>query len=65
MLPLLLTFMTAVSTLAGGWIAVRERRRVHVLLGFGAGVLLGASFFDLLPEAVIAADKQAGALARL
>jgi zinc transporter ZupT len=58
MLPLLLTFMTAVSTLAGGWIAVRERRRVHVLLGFGAGVLLGASFFDLLPEAVMAAAKQ-------
>lgn len=58
MLPLLLTFTTAISTLAGGWIAVRERRRVHVLLGFGAGVLLGASFFDLLPEALMAAAKQ-------
>ena len=64
MLALLLTFMTAVSTLAGGWIAVRERRRVHVLLGFGAGVLLGASFFDLLPEAVMAPSR-AGAPARL
>src|SRR5438309_3550502 len=58
MLPLLLTLTTAVSTLMGGWIAVRERRRVHVLLGFGAGVLLGASFFDLLPEALMAAARQ-------
>jgi hypothetical protein len=58
MLLLLLTVTTAISTLAGGWIAVRERRRVHVLLGFGAGVLLGASFFDLLPEALMAAAKQ-------
>jgi len=58
MLALLLTLTTAVSTLMGGWIAVRERRRVHVLLGFGAGVLLGASFFDLLPEALMAAARQ-------
>ena len=49
---LLLTLAPAVSTLFGGWIAVRAHRRLHVLLGFGAGVLLGATFFDLLPEAI-------------
>ncbi|MGA8214745.1 MAG: ZIP family metal transporter [Candidatus Sulfotelmatobacter sp.] len=43
--------------MVGGWIAVRQRHRVHVLLRFGAGVLLGASFFDLLPEAIAAAGK--------
>jgi zinc and cadmium transporter len=36
---------------------VRERRRVHLLLGFGAGALLGATFFDLLPEAISAANR--------
>lgn len=58
MLALLFTSITAISTVIGGWIAVRHRRRLHVLLGFGAGVLLGASFFDLLPEAIEAATKR-------
>lgn len=40
------------STLLGGYIAVAARRRVHLLLGLGAGVLLGAVFFDLLPESL-------------
>ena len=29
-----------------------------MLLGFGAGVLLGAKFFDLLPEAIDAAGQR-------
>jgi zinc and cadmium transporter len=40
------------STLLGGLVAVRFRRWVHVLLAFGAGLLLGAAFLDLLPEAI-------------
>lgn len=56
---LLLTLPTAISTLLGGWIAVRAHRRLHVLLGFGAGVLLGATFFDLLPEAAEIAQSRA------
>jgi ZIP family zinc transporter len=58
MSPILLTSVSAVSTLIGGWAAVRERRRVHLLLGFGAGALLGATFFDLLPEAISAANRR-------
>jgi zinc transporter, ZIP family len=58
MLALLLTSLAAVSTLIGGWIATRARRKTHLLLGFGAGALLGATFFDLLPEAVAAANGQ-------
>jgi ZIP family zinc transporter len=42
---------TFFSTLAGGWIAVRARDRLHLVLGFAAGVLLGVVGFDLLPEA--------------
>jgi ZIP family zinc transporter len=58
MLTFVLTFLTAVSTIVGGSLAVRERHRVHLLLGFGAGVLLGAIFLDLLPEALEISEQQ-------
>jgi zinc transporter ZupT len=51
----LLTGLAALSTVTGGWLAIRMRKHLHLLLGFGAGVLLGATFFDLLPEAIGAA----------
>ena len=52
MMVVLFTSLAALSTLLGGLVALRAERRVHLLLGFGAGVMLGAVFFDLLPEAV-------------
>jgi zinc transporter, ZIP family len=55
---MLLTVLAAISTLSGGWLALRARRYIHLLLGFGAGVLLGATFFDLLPEAMEAAGER-------
>jgi ZIP family zinc transporter len=39
-------------------IAVRGQKRIHLLLGLGAGMLLGATFFDLLPESLEAAQSQ-------
>jgi zinc and cadmium transporter len=42
---------TFVSTLCGGWVAVHANDRLHLVLGFAAGVLLGVVGFDLLPEA--------------
>jgi zinc transporter, ZIP family len=54
---LLLTSLAMLSTLAGGFIAVVARRRVHLLLGLGAGVVMGAVFFDLLPEALTLSEK--------
>jgi len=57
MKSLLLTGFAALSTLLGGWLAVRARKHIHLLLGFGAGVLLGATFFDLLPEAIETAGQ--------
>ncbi len=47
-----------VSTLLGGLVAVYGQKRAHLLLGVGAGMLLGATFFDLLPESVDAAQSQ-------
>jgi zinc transporter ZupT len=58
MRTILLTAFAALSTLFGGWLALRARRHIHLLLGFGAGVLLGATFFDLLPEAIEAAGHR-------
>jgi zinc transporter ZupT len=58
MRAILLTAFAALSTLFGGWLALRARKHVHLLLGFGAGVLLGATFFDLLPEAIEAAGQR-------
>ena len=48
--PVTLTAATVLSTLAGGAMALRYRDRLHYLLGFTAGVLLGVVAFDLLPE---------------
>lgn len=54
----LLSAFATLSTVCGGLIAVRGRKRVHLLLGIGAGMLLGATFFDLLPESIAAAQSQ-------
>lgn len=58
MMTLLLTSLAMCSTLLGGYIAVKARHSIHILMGLGAGVLLGAVFFDLLPEALSVAEEQ-------
>lgn len=40
------------ATLFGGLFALRLKDRLHLILGFSAGAVLGVAFFDLLPEAV-------------
>jgi zinc transporter ZupT len=62
MFAILLTSVSAISTFGGGLAAVWFRRRVHLLLGFGAGALLGATFFDLMPEAIQAATRRGWSL---
>src|ERR1051326_3131829 len=58
MTTLLFTSLAMFSTLAGGYIAIVARHRIHLLMGLGAGVLLGAVFFDLLPESLMIAAQQ-------
>jgi len=58
MTALLFSSLAMVSTLTGGYLAIAARRRMHLLMGLGAGVLLGAVFFDLLPESLIVARDQ-------
>ena len=50
MTPVLLAALTFVSTMGGGLIGLKNKNRLHGLLGFTAGVLLGLVAFDLLPE---------------
>lgn len=39
------------ATFAGGLFALRLKDRLHLVLGFSAGAVIGVAFFDLLPEA--------------
>lgn len=41
-----------VSTLLGGIFALRFKDKLHLILGFSAGAIIGVTFFDLLPEAI-------------
>jgi len=43
---------TFISTFIGGLLAIRFKDRLHLVLGFSAGAVLGVAFFDLLPEAL-------------
>lgn len=51
MLLVLVCIVTFVSTLAGGLFALRFKDKLHLILGFSAGAVLGVVFFDLFPEA--------------
>lgn len=41
-----------VATFAGGVFALRLKDRLHLVLGFSAGAVIGVAFFELLPEAI-------------
>ncbi len=51
-MPLLLLLLPIASTIAGGLLAIRFRRYVALLTAVGVGLLLGAAFLDLMPEAI-------------
>jgi zinc transporter ZupT len=58
-LVLMLTLITIgafAATLLGGLFALRLRDRLHLVLGFSAGAIIGVAFFDLLPEALALAS---------
>ena len=49
-IAIVLAAITALATSAGGFLAIRSRDRLHLVLGLSAGLLLGLVAFDLLPE---------------
>lgn len=50
MLPVILSIATFFSTLLGGTLALKNSDRLHRILGYTAGVLIGVVAFDILPE---------------
>ena len=49
---ILISIATLVSTFLGGIFALRFKDKLHLILGFSAGAIIGVAFFDLLPEAL-------------
>jgi ZIP family zinc transporter len=47
---LILGFAALGATLLGGLFALRYQDKLHLILGFSAGAVLGVALFDLLPE---------------
>ena len=43
---------TFFSTLLGGLFAIKFKDKLHLIMGFTAGVLLGIVSFDILPEII-------------
>jgi ZIP family zinc transporter len=52
MTVLLISLAAFVATLIGGVFALRFKDKLHLILGFSAGAVIGVAFFDLMPEAV-------------
>ncbi len=49
---LLIGIATGISTFIGGMLALKLSNKIHLILGFSAGAVIGVAFFDLLPEAI-------------
>lgn len=57
---ILISFGALVFTLLGGIFALRFKDKLHLILGFSAGAIIGVAFFDLLPEAISLGSKNYG-----
>jgi zinc transporter ZupT len=49
---LLISVLASVAAFAGGYIALRFRDKLHIILGLSAGAVIGAALFDLIPESI-------------
>ncbi|HST24688.1 MAG TPA: ZIP family metal transporter [Gaiellaceae bacterium] len=57
-MALALGFAAFAATLLGGGFALRYQDKLHLILGFSAGAVLGVALFDLLPESLDLAHKR-------
>jgi len=51
-MAILVALATIISTFLGGLFALRLKDKLHLILGFSAGAVLGVALFDLLPESI-------------
>ncbi len=56
----LLAFLAFLATILGGLFALKFTDKLHLVLGFSAGAVIGVAFFDLLPEALELASGRVG-----
>lgn len=56
----LISGLAFVATLLGGVFALKFRDRLHLILGFSAGAVIGVALFDLLPESISLAAQHYG-----
>lgn len=49
---MLISFAAFGATLLGGLFALKFKDKLHLILGFSAGAIIGVAFFDLIPEAI-------------
>lgn len=49
-MAIILSIFTFISTFLGGLVSLRYKDKLHTILGFTAGVLLGVVAFDIFPE---------------
>jgi ZIP family zinc transporter len=49
---LLVSASAFLSAVAGGFVALRATTQVGLIIAFGAGIRIGAAYFDLIPEGV-------------
>jgi zinc transporter ZupT len=54
----LIVLATFLATLLGGFFALKFSDKLHLVLGFSAGAVLGVALFDLIPEAFELASPQ-------
>lgn len=57
-LALFVTIATFFSTLFGGLTGIKYQDKLHLILGFTAGVLLGVVSFDIFPEIIEMIESQ-------
>lgn len=56
-MALIVGFATIFSTLLGGLFGIRFKDKLHLILGFSAGAVIGVALFDLIPESISLATK--------
>src|SRR3989344_1669076 len=53
----IIAIIAVATTFLGGLFALRFKDKLHLILGFSAGAVLGVVFFDLMPEALHLSEK--------
>lgn len=48
----IISIFACVFTFLGGLFALKFKDKLHLVMGFGAGAVLGVAFFDLIPESI-------------